>query len=591
MKHKIHYKIAAIFICVIAIILSGIYFYLNSNLSQFFLTKIRSDLKRNLSISKSYLETKHLDIVDTKGYNSFAHEIGEMLGLRVTIINTKGKVIGDSALNETQIEAMENHANRPEIIDAIAKGRGERFRYSTTIKKKMLYKAASLKLNNQISVIRIAMPLDDIDLLSSNIKTIIFISIIAAFIIAIIISLVMSSYISAPIKKMSWIAKSISLGNFSQNSNVRTGDELEELSWSINYMKEQIKQRIDEVTSNKSRLEAVLLSMFDGVMVVDKNGAIRLMNDTLKSILEINYDPYKKNFLEVVRNVDIKSIVDRVLSLDSGVQSKEITLFMPDEKNIIIHATPIIHGGVVDGAVLIFHDVTMIKRLESVRKEFVTNASHELRTPVASIKGYAETLLDGALADKENARDFVEIIASDANRLSSLIKDILDLSRIESNEMSLQKEQCDLESIIEKAINSVSNKKDDNKIKIELNIINELPQIYVDKERILQVIINLIDNAIKYNRDNGTVIITATPQEDTISVEIQDSGVGISEADQEHIFERFYRVDKARSREIGGTGLGLSIVKHILNAHKQTIKVKSKPGEGTTFTFTLPLQK
>lgn len=591
MKHKIHYKIAGVFICVTAIILSGIYFYLNSNLSNFLLTKISSDLKRNLSISKSYLETKHKDIIDNKEYNFFADEIGKLLGLRVTIINTKGNVIGDSALTQQEVNEVENHANRPEIIDAIKKGRGESFRYSTTLKKKMLYTAASLKLNNQISVIRIAMPLDDIDHLSKKIKTIIFISIIVAFIISIIISFFMSHYISAPIKKMSWIAKSISLGNFSQTSNVKTGDELEELSWSINYMKEQIKQKIDEVTSNKSRLEAVLLSMFDGVMVVDKNGSIRLMNEALKSILEINYDPYKKNFLEVVRNIDIKSIVDKVLNIDSGVQSKEITLFLPDEKNIIIHATPITHGGIVDGAVLIFHDVTMIKRLESVRKEFVTNASHELRTPVASIKGYAETLLDGAIDDKENARDFIEIIASDAERLSSLIKDILDLSRIESNEISLQKEQCDLESIIEKAINSVSHKSNDNDIKITINIDKELPHIYVDKDLILQVLINLVDNAIKYNKKNGTVTITATPQENRIQVKIKDSGVGMTESDQEHIFERFYRVDKARSREIGGTGLGLSIVKHILNAHGETIEVSSTLGESTTFTFTLSLAK
>lgn len=409
----------------------------------------------------------------------------------------------------------------------------------------------------------------------------------ASVVFFLFIYLVLSGFVIKPLKRILSLVEKMSEGNFGKIFYVAQ-DEVGALSKSINQMSESVETKITELTSTKSRLEAVFLSMFEGVMVVDKEGYVLIMNKALMDFMGATHDPIGRKPLEIIRNIEIQNLADKVLGLKSGVETVELSVLLPEEKNLLIHATPVIRNGETEGAVLVFHDITQIKRLENVRKDFVANVSHELRTPVSTIKGYAETLLEGALDDKENARDFVQIIYSDADRLAKLINELLDLAQLESGNMKLSFVACPLRPIVERVLKLLSKKMTEKSIKVETIIPNNLPRMKADEISVVQILLNLIENAVKYNKPNGTITISAKEHDGFVEVSVSDTGIGIPEEDLPRIFERFYRVDKAHSRQLGGAGLGLSIVKHMVLAHQGEVFAESVLGQGSTFRFTLP---
>ena len=588
MKISIHYKITFIFGIIIAVILFGIFFYLNKNLQADTYQRIKTNLIKQTDLAKSYLEEDFTQDVQSYKLDTIADRIGKILNLRVTIIGLDGAVWGDSELDDKELTEVENHLYRPEVQQALKSEFGENRRFSTTIKKGMLYVAVLYGKKEAQGIVRLSIPLLEIELISNRLKKLHLVAFIFAFILAVIMSFAISVLISKPIKEISQFAQGIAEGDFSKKVPVSTNDEISDLAKAFNYMSEQIKLRIEEVTSSKLRLEAVLLSMFEGVMVVDLEGAILLMNQTLKDFLLIRENPVGRKPLEVIRNIEIQEIADSTLQIKQSVQSRQITLLLPQEKILLVHATPIVWEGKPEGAVLVFHDITNLRKLEKIRQDFVANVSHELRTPVSSIKGYAETLLEGALEDKENARDFLKIIYSDSDRLAKLINDLLDLTKIESEKLKMELRPCVIRPVVERVVSGVNKQAKDSSITIKMDIPRELPNILADEVRIAQVLLNLIDNAIKYNKEKGLVIISAKEKDGFIQIDVSDTGVGIPEEDLPRLFERFYRVDKARSRELGGTGLGLSIVKHIIQEHQGEISVQSVLGQGSTFSFTIP---
>jgi two-component system phosphate regulon sensor histidine kinase PhoR len=368
---------------------------------------------------------------------------------------------------------------------------------------------------------------------------------------------------------------------------ITAADELGELARSINFMSEQIHHRIEEVVSNKSRFEAVLLSMCEGTMVVDKNSAIILMNEVLLRLFHVDADPTGRKPLEVIRNIEIQEIIDQVFATRLSVAYKEITVHLEGDKTMQVFAAPVLRGRELDGAVLVFHDITELRRLENVRRDFVANVSHEIRTPLTSIKGYTETLLDGALEDKSNARDFLKIIGADADRLVQLVDDLLDLAKIESGNLALKFVPVPLAGVIDRIIAGLKGQGERKSVALRRELPEDL-RVHADEASIAQVFLNLLDNGIKYNREGGTVTVSARPEGERVRVDVSDTGIGIPEEDLPRIFERFYRVDKARSRQLGGTGLGLAIVKHIIQAHGGEVSVRSELQKGSTFSFTLP---
>ncbi|MBN2374158.1 HAMP domain-containing protein [bacterium] len=627
---KIHYKITLVFGIIMAVILSGIYVYLNGNLKRYTYQRIRTNLMRNLSLARTFIEEGFDESPSVEEMDKTADKIGDDLDLRVTIIDRNGRVLGDSELTIKEIEGVENHLFRPEVQGALKSGSGEERRFSTTIRKDMLYIAGVFGKGDKQDVIRLAMPLSDIELISDHLKRLVIISMLSAFILSIIISYLASFIITKPVKEISSAAREIAAGNFSNRVSVSTRDEIGDLAHAFNDMSEQIKSRIDEITAGKSRIEAMLLSMFDGVMVVDRKGFVILVNKSLKDTFDIKDEASGKRPIEIIRNVDIQNIVDNTLGLKTGAaiderqpnpqlaadsragyrqkpdysqlkkpvqpgqtcsggfHACEISILLQQERSFLVHATPVNRDDIIEGAVLVFHDITRLRHLEKVRKDFVANVSHELRTPVSCIKGYSETLLDGALEDKKHAHEFLNVIYSESNRLANLIDDILNLSKIESGKLGLDLTNCSVARLINEIVNEFKKPAAKRAVSIKTWIPDDIPDILADKARISQVLVNLIDNAIKYNHEGGSITISASDKATHVQIEVSDTGIGIPERDLPRIFERFYRVDKARSKALGGTGLGLSIAKHIVQEHNGGISVKSTLGQGTTFIFTIP---
>ncbi len=588
MKLNLNYKITFTILLIIICILVGIYFYLQKTFTESTFQRIRSTLIRESALAKYIVEKNLPQELSSREADSLIDKIGSALDLRATIISLDGTVLGDSDIPMGELKGIENHSDRPEIREAYKEGIGESRRFSTTLKKDLLYMARTFGEDNVRGIIRLAIPLSEIGIIHNRIRNILFISLFIAFLIAVIFSLCASNFITRPIKEMAFMAQSIARGNFSSKIHINTNDEIEDLSKAFNDMAQQVKVRIDEITSNKLKLEVILLSMFDGVIVVDGKGKIILMNNALKQLLRVEGDPLGKKPIEVVRNIEIQAMIDSVLDKEEGVTSCEISIVLPQEKTFIVHATPVIREGRREGSVLVFHDITDLKRLERVRTDFVANVSHELRTPLSTIKGYAETLLEGAVDDKKNAREFLKIINEDANRLAHLVNDLLDLSKIESGKFSLVLKPVKLFPIIERVLGGFKKQTANKSINVSSEVPDSISSIIADEDSIAQVLMNLLDNAINYTPEGGNITVSAHEEKEVVKVSISDTGIGIPAKDLARIFERFYRVDKARSRKLGGTGLGLSIVKHIVQAHYGTVSVESMLGEGSTFSFTIP---
>lgn len=350
---------------------------------------------------------------------------------------------------------------------------------------------------------------------------------------------------------------------------------------------ERLSVQVAQLKGENSTMQAILGSMIEGVIAVDKDAKIISINPAIEEIFKVKKEQTEGRFLlEVIRNNEIAEIVNNILQ-SKGVVSKEISLVWPVQRIFQVNASALFEKEAVSGCVIVIHDITEIRKLEKMRSDFVANVSHELKTPLTSIKGFVETLLEGALDDKENSLNFLNIIQDQTERLNNLINDLLELSHIESGEISLKLEEVNLCKFFERVALGFRSKIKKKNIEIK----NELPDnmiIKADKEKIEQVIINLIDNAIKFNKDNGFIRIYSEDMDEKVKIIVEDSGVGIPEKDTPRIFERFYRVDKAHSRELGGTGLGLSIVKHIIELHGGSVGVESTEGLGSKFYFTIP---
>lgn len=405
--------------------------------------------------------------------------------------------------------------------------------------------------------------------------------------LAFLSSLLLTRDMTLKLHKFVRISDSFSKGDFSHKIFLDSKDELGELASTLNSMAQNLEDKIHEIEIKNQHLVAILESMVEGIIVVDKASRIVSINSSVEKIFNISKQNLEgKVFLEVIRNNDIAEIINKVLK-KGEFTSCELTLMWPVQKIFQINASPIFEKEEVSGCLLVIHDITEIRKLETMRRDFVANVSHELKTPLTSIKGFVETLLEGALEDKENNRHFLKIIQEHGERLNKLVDDLLSLSHLESKEILLEKGIFNLRQQVEKVI--MGFKEQLKKRNVDLK--NEIPaniSINADKDKIEGVFTNLIDNAIKFNKENGIIKISSQQEGDKIKSIVEDSGVGIPDKDIPRIFERFYRVDKARSRELGGTGLGLSIVKHIVELHGGTVGVESVEGLGSKFWFTLP---
>ncbi|MFA5147415.1 MAG: ATP-binding protein [Candidatus Omnitrophota bacterium] len=587
-KRSFRSKLILSYVLVILVSFAFIAFFLDKKLEENSLHNIESSLITQARLIEDQITAESIKREDPASLGILVKTLGSRTSCRITVIDRRGMVLADSEKPKQEIAHMENHINRPEVMAALAGNIGIDTRYSSTIKIDMLYVALPLKDDGEINgILRLALPLESVQRTLSTIRRIVVIGLIFALLLALILGYIVAGSTIRPINRMIHVSRRFSEGDFSRRILQGPKDEIGELANTLNRMAQDIEDKIKEVKTQNQKLAAIFNSMIEGVIVVDKEGRIISINPTIEKIFAVSKkDAEKKTFLEVIRNNNISDVINSVLEKGEPV-SAELTLIYPIRKISEISATPIFDNNEVAGCLVVIHDITEIRKLETMRSDFIANVSHELKTPLTSIKGFIETLLEGALDDKENSRNFLAIIQEHAERLNNLVNDLLSLSHLESKEAALEKGDINLRRLAEGVISGFGSQLKKKKIEVRDELAADL-SIRADKDRMEQVFTNLIDNAIKFNKEKGTIKIYSRDLNDSIKIIIEDSGIGIPDKDIARIFERFYRVDKARSRELGGTGLGLSIVKHIVELHNGSVGVESTEGFGSKFWLVLP---
>lgn len=500
--------------------------------------------------------------------------LGKEIQKRITIVDVDGVVLADS---EEDPKKMENHRYRPEVDVALQDSTGRSMRYSRTVKQNMLYVAIPYKHNNKIiAVVRVSLFLSDISYLLNQLKyKVLFITLII-----ILISLVgiyfFSRTLSSPIRDMISASRRIAKGDFDTTIYLKNKDELGELANNFNYMTSQIRDLFNQLLYEKEHINSIILSVNEGILVINEEGEIVLANKSCKNIVgEIDLEGHP--YWEVIRNHSVNELIEEIKTERKNI-GKELSI---NDKTYISSTSvlPLNHE-----IVLVFHDISERKNLQKIKKDLIANVSHELRTPLTAIKGFVETIYESA---GKKDKHYLDIINKHTERLINIVNDLLTLSRFEDKETSVELEDINLNKLLISIKKMFDIHLKNKGIKWMLDIKKSSTTIKADSFKLEQVFINLIDNAIKYT-DKGKITISVEKIKDNIVLEIKDTGIGISEKHLSRLFERFYVIDKSRSRQSGGTGLGLSIVKYIVLLHDGEIKVKSVPDKGTTFTITLP---
>jgi two-component system phosphate regulon sensor histidine kinase PhoR len=582
-------KLILSYFLLIFVSLGFVAFFLDKHLEDGALRQIKSALANEARLIEGQISASPADLDNPPRLDRLCRDLGNRIGSRVTIINMDGKVLADSKVAFSRLGELENHGSRPEVLEALRSGIGEQIRYSATLKIDMLYTAVAIKKGGVNSgIVRLALPLTSVQKILFAVRKTILTGLFFTLGLAFVLASVIAKALITPINRITYVSSKFSQGDFSRRIFYNSNDEIGKLAATLNKMAQDIEEKIREIATKNQHLEAIFNSMIEGVIVTDEKSKIISINHPIESLFGIRKEEAEgRLFLEGIRNSEISGLINDAMD-SSNFVSREIVLIMPEQKVVQANVSPVFEQKKVTGSVTIIHDITEIRRLETMRRDFVANVSHELKTPLTSIKGFVETLLEGAIDDKENSRDFLKIIKNHTDRLNVLINDLLDLSHIESKGVVLSSDRVNLADLTDEVIMSFRSQAKKKGVEIKSDLPRGM-EIVADKEKIEQVFSNLISNAVKYNKEKGIVRVYSEPAGDKIKITVEDSGSGIPAKDISRIFERFYRVDKARSRQLGGTGLGLSIVKHIIELHSGSVGVESTEGLGSKFFFIIPL--
>lgn len=590
MKRRLLWQVYPAFLIIPLIGLLAISWNVSILLRDFYKKDKTAQLERLARVATSYFE----DIVGTDQYDkmqSVCTELGHATDLRLTLIDLQGKVLADS---DEQPEKMENHLLRPEVQAVLSGEVGSDIRSSKTVGQELLYVGLPLKREgNTVAILRIAVHLTELKNTTHTITLeIVRYGVIIAIVLA-VLSLGLSWKISRPLERLRLGAERFARGDLSHRLPVPSSREIGDLAESMNLMAAQLDERIRMIVAQRNEQQAVLSSMIEGVLAVNTAGNVMSVNSAAMAMLGVHADQSMgRTVEEVVRNTELQQFVRRALNSQEPVEAQIVLHESPQQERYLqAHGTPLLgDAGVTIGVLVVLNDVSRIRRLEEVRRDFVANVSHELKTPVTSIKGFIETLLEGAMEKPEDRRRFLEIIARQANRLDSIIDDLLMLSRVEQQSETDQValSLSPIKPILASAAGLCEIRAAEKKIHLMIDC-DDAIQATVNASLLEQAVVNLVDNAVKYSEADAEVWIESHCSESELLISVQDHGCGIAKEHLPRLFERFYRVDKARSRKLGGTGLGLSIVKHIVQSHKGHVTVESTPGQGSIFTIHLPL--
>ena len=529
-----------------------------------------------------------------------ARDLGNRASSRVTLVAEDGTVLADSTVRNADLSALENHKFRPEILQAFSTGQGQDIRPSHTTGERTMYRAILMQPSQGASplVVRVGLPMVVLDRERSELQQRLFLALGFAFLVALTLSIWLAHSITKPLSDIASAARRFSSGDQAFHVRTTARDEVGLLASTLNHMADQLHAKIAELSEDRAQLLAVLTSMVEGVMVLDRRGHVLQMNPALERMFGISrVEARGRSCAELFRHQQLNDLV--TVMLRSRTHHQDEIVLPLNGRCLQVEASPA--GGERENeasVVLVFHDMTELRRLEKIRKDFVANVSHELRTPLTSIKGYVEALLDGAKDDPAASVKFLEIILKQSDRLNLIIEDLLELSKIESGSVSFKEEPLELRSIVDRTLSTIKPIAEKNRHRLVTAVDPSLPPMAGDEGRLVQVLTNLLDNAVKYTPTGGTITVGAKlvlsigsdePAPSAIELSVADTGIGIPEADRPRVFERFYRVDKARSRELGGTGLGLAIVKHIVEGHGGQVWVEANHPQGSRFVVRLPL--
>jgi two-component system, OmpR family, phosphate regulon sensor histidine kinase PhoR len=574
-----------LFITLIALL--AVSWYFSITMKDFFLRQKIDELEDRALLFREMF-TSFMSLEKPHEVNEFCKKIASHSGIRITVVIPSGKVIGDSGEDP---DRMENHGKRPEVIRALSGNIGNEIRHSSTLQERMLYVAIPIKKENSIvAVIRTAMSLAVIDsTFESMTYKIIGAGVLVAFLAA-GISFFISRRLSLPLERMTQGAQLFAKGELSHRLYIPKTQEMANLSVALNQMANQLDERIKSVIKHRNELEAVLSSMKEGVIAFDLEERILRINQVAAAMFD--KDPWEmenRSIQEAIRNSELQKFTKNALKNGDGLEC-DIVFYQDKERILNVHSTPLLDAKEERiGILVVLNDVTRLRRLENMRQDFVANVSHEIKTPLTAILGFVETLLQDSDKIPDTTRRFLSIIDRHVHRLVAIIEDLLNLSRIErdSERKEIALVHAPVEDVIRTAVQMLEAKAEEKKIRIDYKCEDSL-SADMDSPLIEQAVVNLMDNAIKYSTADGTIEVNAAEKYDEVQISIRDHGIGIAEEHLPRLFERFYRVDKARSRKLGGTGLGLAIVKHIIQAHNGQVTVKSNPGKGSTFTLHLP---
>ena len=507
-------------------------------------------------------------------------------GSRVTIIGSDGHVFAES---QSDSQTMENHATRPEVREAMANGSGRAIRHSVTVNRDLLYYAVRHDtVTGPPIILRFALPIETVDEVLQSFRRSLWLSSFVILLIAGVAALQISRMFTDRVERLKDFSRRVAAGDFTAIPADSSGDALDALGASMNRTAAQLDETIRTLTEERNLSTAILGSMVEGVAVV--NGAERLLfaNQGFAGILNLRFPPKSGSALvEIVRQTELIEAVRNVLHGESRVEAEIVTGTLRQKYFAATVAS--VRAGDTLGAVVVLHDITELRRLERVRRDFVANVSHEFRTPLTAIQGFAETLLAGAIDDAQNRVRFLEIILEHARRLARLTEDLLRLSQMDSDRLELEIDEISVSQIVDSCLATAQHRALENGLKLSVNIPENPPSVAGDRRRLAEVLQNLLDNARQYTLPGGEIVLGVEASELEVVFTVSDTGIGIPRADQSRIFERFYRVDAARSREAGGTGLGLAIAKHLIEAHGGRIWVESEIGKGSHFHFSVPV--
>lgn len=589
MRHNLFWKLALTFITLLAGVLFAVDFSAERALQQDYAGTAFAQLASIAHVAQALpLRLSSVPPVDPEEIAGLQKWMAQMAasGARVTLIAADGTVIADS---QSDPRSMENHAQRPEILDAFAKGQGHSTRHSVTIGRDLLYYAVKQEVGAPTPVVlRFAIPLATLRELLGSFRRSLWLASFVILLLAGAAALLISHGLSDRIESLKEFSRRVAEGDFRPIPADPSGDALDKLGASLNQTAARMAQTIRTLTEARNLSSAIVGSMVEGVAVV--NGAERVVfaNQSFAEILELHELPQPGHALvEIVRQTEMIEAVRKVLAGEPRVESEIVTGTL--RQHFFAATVAAVHAGETIGAVVVLHDITELRKLERVRRDFVANVSHEFRTPLTAIQGFAETLLAGAMNDPQNRERFLQIIVEHSRRLARLTEDLLMLSKMDADRLELEIRRVSVTQLIESCIETARHRAAEKEIEISVKPANGMPDIAGDRRRLAEVLQNLLDNAVQYTLARGKIAVSAEGRNGEVIFTVADTGIGIPKADQPRIFERFYRVDAARSRELGGTGLGLSIAKHIVEVHGGRIWVDSDVGRGSQFHFSVPV--